>query len=203
MPRLIEILLAVFSILLLSPVLLVAAIAVKFSSPGPIIVSHKRVGKNGAPFGVYKFRSMSVATDNTGSSLTVGGDARVTRIGRVLRSSKIDELPQLFDVLFGTMSFVGPRPETADLLAHYPEGPKAVMLSVRPGITDPASIMYRNEESELAAQDDPHAYYRDVIIGRKCDMYLDYIPRKSIGFDLKVIFQTIIAVLDKRGRLRS
>ena len=203
MPRFLEITVAFVAIILLSPVLLIAAIAVKVSSPGPVIFSHMRVGKDGVPFGVHKFRSMTTAPAGSGSSLTVGGDNRVTSVGRVLRGSKLDELPQLFNVLFGTMSLVGPRPETADLLEHYPEEAKAVMLSVRPGITDPSSIIFRDEEGELAAQSDPHAYYRDVIIGRKCEMYMDYIPRKSFGFDVKTILQTIVAVIDRKGRLRG
>lgn len=198
MPRILEIIFATLLVGLFSPLLLIAAIAVRLGSPGPVIFRHRRIGMNELPFEVFKFRSMVQSQDYNRSSLTVGGDARITSVGRILRATKIDELPQLFNVLRGDMSIVGPRPETEELLAYYPPKARAIMLSIRPGITDPASIEFRNEESELAAQEDPHSYYCDVLIRRKCKIYEEYIPQKSFWFDFKTVAGTIVAVLDMR-----
>lgn len=194
MPRIVEILLSGAMILVLAPVIVVVAIVVKLDSPGPVIFAQTRVGRGGMPFTIYKFRSMTDAR-GVGPSVTVGGDARVTGVGRVLRRTKLDEVPQLFNVLEGTMSFVGPRPEVPDLIVDYPEACRATMLSVRPGITDPASILYRDEESTLAAQDDPIAYYKKVVIPQKCAIYREYIVQKTFRSDMVTIGQTLKALL--------
>lgn len=193
MPRLIEILLAAFGLIVLSPILIGAAVAVRLNSKGPALFRQIRVGQNGRDFEMYKFRSM-VSGPNSGSLVTVSGDSRVTSVGKFLRKSKIDEFPQLWNVLKGDMSIVGPRPEVRHYLEFYPEDGLEVMLSLKPGITDPASIKFRHEEEILAAQDDPQAYYKNVILPQKCAIYKEYTDQKSFMFDIKTIIQTFVAI---------
>lgn len=177
-----------------SPLFLAAALAIKVDDPaGPVFFRQQRVGLGGRLFRIHKFRSMSVA--NSGSLVTSANDARITRVGAVLRKSKLDELPQLIDVFVGDMSLVGPRPEVPKYVALWGEEAAAEILSVRPGITDPASITYRNEQDELAGADDPEQHYVEVILPRKVALYRDYVRTNSVLGDLALIWQTLVAVV--------
>lgn len=177
-----------------SPLFLAAALAIKVDDPaGPVFFRQQRVGLGGRLFRIHKFRSMSVA--NSGSLVTSANDARITRVGAVLRKSKLDELPQLIDVFVGDMSLVGPRPEVPKYVAMWGEQAAAEILSVRPGITDPASITYRNEQDELAGADDPEQHYVEVILPRKVALYRDYVRTNSVLGDLALIWQTLVAVV--------
>ncbi len=185
-------------LLISSPVLLVAAVAIRLDSPGPAIFRQKRVGLNGAPFEILKFRTMRVDAEKVGAQLTVGADPRITNVGAFLRAWKIDELPQLANVVKGEMALVGPRPEVPRYVELYTPEQRRV-LSVRPGITDPASIEFRNESELMAEQPDPERYYREVIMPRKVQLNLDYLARRSLGTDLGILFATAKAVLLGRG----
>lgn len=195
MARPLEILLALFGIIALFPIIIVSALLVAIMSPGPVLFRQERVGRDGELFEILKFRSMTAKPCDGASLVTAAGDSRITPVGRILRKSKIDELPQLFNVIRGDMSFVGPRPEVPELIGLYSDTVRQTMLSVRPGITDTASIVFRDEETELAAQSDPATYYRDVIVPRKGAIYCDYIPRKSTIYDLKIILQTLARIV--------
>ena len=179
------------------PFLLVAALAVRFSSSGPILFRQRRVGRNGCVFEILKFRTMRVAHDTT-NAITVGRDPRITPVGHFLRQSKIDELPQLLNVLRGDMSLVGPRPEVPHYVELYPDDLRHKILSVRPGITDRASIKYRNEAELLALQSDPDGYYRSVIMPDKLRLAAHYADRVSVTEDIRVILDTLKAVLRPR-----
>jgi len=177
-----------------SPALLVAVVAIKVDSPGPVIFRQKRVGLSGVPFEILKFRTMRVDAEKVGAQLTVGADPRITKVGAFLRAWKIDELPQLVNVVKGDMALVGPRPEVPRYVELYTPEQRRV-LSVRPGITDPASIEFRNESELMAGQDDPERYYREVIMPRKVQLNLDYLDRRSLATDLGILFATAKAVL--------
>lgn len=181
------------AILLLSPLLLTAALLVLSSGPGPIFFRHKRVGSGFVPFSVLKFRTMSVGADTRGPQVTVGGDNRITAIGRFLRKSKLDELPQLFNVLIGQMSVVGPRPEAPAYVEKFMVDYQ-VVLGVLPGITDYAAIEYRNEEELLSRYDSPEAAYLAVILPAKIKLYRKYLADISFRTDLKIIFSTVFTV---------
>ena len=176
----------------LSPVLLVVSVLVAVTSPGGVFFRQERIGKDGKPFRIFKFRSMR--KDNAGLKITTGNDSRITPVGRFLRKSKIDELPQLINVLVGDMSFVGPRPEVADYVNLYTPYQRQVLL-VRPGITGLASIRFRNENDLLTASDDPNRTYVEQIMPRKIDLDLEYIPHASVFYDIKLIFQTFAVVI--------
>lgn len=181
-------------ILLLSPIFLLTALAVKLGSPGPVLFSHRRIGLNFKPFFTYKFRTMVVGADKTGISITTGGDARITPVGRLLRKTKLDELPQLFNVFLGDMSVVGPRPEVEQYVEMFNEDYKTV-LSVKPGITDYAAIEYRHEEEILARHTDPQAAYVKEILPAKIALYKKYILTQSLGTDLNIILSTFWKVV--------
>lgn len=187
----------IFSLLgavILSPLFIVLIAAIKFNSKGPSLYIQKRVGLNGRDFDLYKFRTMAVDSDKRGL-LTVGGrDPRITSIGYYLRKFKLDELPQLINVLKGDMSFVGPRPEVRKYVALYNEKQEQV-LSVRPGITDVASIKYKNENEILQGHEDPEEYYIRKIMPDKIEMNLEYLNDRSFLKDIKVILQTFSAIL--------
>ncbi len=180
-------------LLIALPFLLAAALAVRFSSPGPILFRQRRVGRNGGVFEILKFRTMRVAQDTT-NAITIGRDPRITPVGHFLRQSKIDELPQLVNVLRGDMSLVGPRPEVPHYVELYPHDLRHKILSVRPGITDRASIKYRNEAELLACQPDPDGYYRSVIMPDKLRIAAQYADHVSVTEDIRVIFDTLKAV---------
>lgn len=180
---------ALVGLCLLWPVLFVVWVLIHIKMPGgPAIFKQKRVGKNGRLFTMYKFRSMTVS--HGGSSVSVAGESRITPLGAKLRKYKLDELPELWNVLIGDMSFVGPRPDVpgyADML----EGNDRLILNLRPGITGPASLKYRNEEEILAQVDDPQRYNDEVIYPDKVRINLDYYYHHSLLGDIKLIIQTI------------
>ena len=197
MKRLVDVLVSAILLVVTVPLMLVAAIAVRRSSPGPVIFRQQRVGRGGKSFNILKFRTMGPATA-TDREITVGNDRRITPIGAVLRKWKIDELPQLINVLRGDMSLVGPRPDVPSYVARYPEDLRAKVLSVRPGITDLASIKYRNENELLAVQSDPDRYYLEIIMLDKLRMGASYAERPSVGQDLRIIVATVRSVLMDR-----
>ncbi len=189
------------ALLLLSPLLLVVAVAIKMSSKGPVFYRQTRIGQNGQPFRIVKFRSMRVNADRSGGSLTAAGDPRVTRIGQVLRDLKLDELPQFWNVLLGDMSLVGPRPEVQEYIGLFSEARRRV-LTVRPGITDPASIAYRHEEVILGKQENPEKHYREVVLPDKLNLNLEYLDRMSFLYDVSLLLHTTGSVLLPKVRLK-
>lgn len=190
MKRLFDITASFFGILILSPLFIFISLWVGLSSKGGVFYKQIRVGKNNKDFKLYKFRSMRVNSDKQGL-LTVGSkDSRITKAGYFIRKYKIDELPQLINVLKGDMSFVGPRPEVRRYVDLYSEEQMKV-LSVRPGITDPASIKYRNENDILSSASNPEQYYIQHIMPDKLKINIDYINTRTFFKDIKIIFQTI------------
>ena len=192
--RLFDILCAGVGLLLLSPLLLAVAAWVKLDSRGPVMFRQERVGRFGRTFRIHKFRTMRVDAPKLGPQITIGDDARITRSGRWLRASKVDELPQLWDVLRGAMSLVGPRPEVPRYVALYPEEQRALVLSVRPGITDPASLSFRNESELLAQAEDPEREYVEVVMPMKLRLAADYVRNASLGGDIRLILATLGAI---------
>jgi lipopolysaccharide/colanic/teichoic acid biosynthesis glycosyltransferase len=180
------------AILLLSPLFIVICFLIKVTSPGPIFFLQQRVGREGRLFRIAKFRSMRVGAEKQ-PAITAHGDLRITRLGGVLRFLKIDELPQLWNVLRGEMSLVGPRPELPGYVADYTARQRRV-LTVRPGMTDPASIKYAREEHELGQQADPEWFYANVILPDKLDLNLQYIERITLFSDLSLLSKTVIAI---------
>lgn len=190
--RAFDVVCSAMGLLLLSPVLLVCALLVGLTSPGGILFRQERIGKDGKPFTIYKFRSMR--KDNTGLKITTSGDSRITPVGKVLRKTKLDELPQLWNVLKGDMSFVGPRPEVREYTDLYDEAQRQVLL-VRPGITGLASIRFRNENELLDASDDPNRTYIEEVMPQKIALDLEYIPRASVWYDIRLILETLVTVV--------
>ena len=187
--RLFDMLLAALGLLLLSPLMLAIAVWIKLDSPGPVFFRQERVGRFGVPFRIHKFRTM--AHGGKGALITVGADARITRAGARLRRAKLDELPQLIDVLRGAMSLVGPRPEVPRYVALYPAALRDKVLSVRPGVTDVASLEYRDENERLAQAADPEREYVDVVMPAKLQLAAHYVDHASLGFDLQLILKTV------------
>ena len=197
MKRLFDIIASGCGLLFLSPLLLCVAIWIKLDSEGPVFFRQVRVGRYNKDFRIFKFRSMRVGSDK-GSLVTIGGrDSRVTRSGYFIRKFKIDELPQLINVFIGDMSLVGPRPEVRHYVNYWtPEQMK--VLDVRPGITDPASIKFRNENELLEKAEDPEQYYINVIMQEKIKLYLEYVENASFGYDIQLIFSTFVAIFKDR-----
>lgn len=189
--RLFDLICAGLGLLLLSPLLLVVAVWIKLDSPGPVMFRQERVGRFGRPFRIHKFRTMRVDAPALGPQITIGADPRITRSGRFLRASKLDELPQLWDVFRGAMSLVGPRPEVPRYVALYPADLREVVLSVRPGITDPASLSFRNESELLAQAADPEREYVEVVMPAKLRLAADYVRRASLANDVRLIVATL------------
>lgn len=179
----------------LSPLLLALAVWVKLDSSGPVFFRQERVGRGGRTFRIHKFRTMVTDAEKKGLQITVGADARVTRVGHWLRRYKLDELPQLLDVWFGNMSLVGPRPEVPRYVACYPVGVREVVLSVRPGITDRASIEFKDENEILGRAADPHTAYVNEVLPIKLRYYVEYVNTRSLLGDISLIFKTIIALV--------
>lgn len=195
MKRCFDILMSMLGLIILSPLFLVIAIWIKLDSPGPVFFRQTRVGRFNKDFRIFKFRTMRTDAAQ-GSLLTVGEDPRITRSGRILRKYKLDELPQLINVFLGQMSLVGPRPEVRRYVDLWtPE--QMHVLDVRPGITDPASIKFRNESELLAQAEDPEQYYIEVIMPEKLRLYLDYVRNHSFLGDIFLIFKTFHAILTK------
>ena len=191
MKRLFDLVASAAGLVLLSPLLLLIAAAVKLTSRGPALYRGRRVGRHGRPFDVYKFRSMRLAS--AGASITRAGDPRVTPLGRFLRRYKLDELPQLLNVLKGEMSFVGPRPEDPRYVAMYDERQRHV-LDLRPGITSPASLAYRSEEAQLVGED-WETLYVGKIMPAKLEIDLEYVAHAGLVTDLRLILRTIRELL--------
>lgn len=194
MKRLFDIVASGLGLIVLSPLFIILAIWIKLDSKGPVFYRQVRVGRNNNDFRIFKFRSMRVGSDK-GSLVTIGGhDSRITRSGYFIRKFKFDELPQLINVFVGDMSLVGPRPEVRHYVDYWtPE--QMHVLDVRPGITDPASIKFRNENELIEQADDPEKYYIEVIMQEKINLYLDYVNNASFWYDIKLIFKTFKVIL--------
>jgi lipopolysaccharide/colanic/teichoic acid biosynthesis glycosyltransferase len=197
--RLFDIVVALVGLILLSPLLLVFAIMVKLDSPGPIFFRAPRVGKDGKLFHMYKFRSMVVNAADIGPAVTVDRDPRVTRVGARLRDSRLDEIPQLINVLKGEMSMVGPRPESPYYVAMFSPEQREV-LNVKPGMTGPAQVAFRHEEEELTDVENLDEEYMQVVLPPKLALDKQYIEQQSLALDMKLIFQTGWALLADRVR---
>ena len=198
--RLFDVLCALAALLVLSPVLLGLALAIKMSSPGPVLYRGVRVGLHGRPFRIYKFRSMVINAERLGGASTADGDPRITTIGRLLRKTKLDELPQLLNVLAGDMSFVGPRPEVQQYVDMYTEEENAI-LTVRPGITDWASLWNPDEGAVLARAADPERAYVELIRPQKLKWQLAYVRERSFLVDLGILARTFWTVVSRRTPL--
>ena len=197
MKRLFDIVASGLALIVLSPLFLVLAIWIKLDSKGPVFYRQVRVGWKNKDFRIFKFRSMRVGADK-GSLVTIGGhDPRVTRSGYFIRKFKFDELPQLINVVLGDMSLVGPRPEVRHYVDYWtPE--QMHVLDVRPGITDPASIKFRNENELMEKAEDPEKYYIEVIMQEKIRLYLEYVEKHSFFYDLGLIFKTFWVIVKER-----
>jgi lipopolysaccharide/colanic/teichoic acid biosynthesis glycosyltransferase len=196
--RAFDVIVAGSGLLLLGPLLLVIAAWIKIDSRGPVFFRQERVGRRGVPFRIHKFRTMRTDAPALGPQITIGEDVRITRAGRFLRRAKLDELPQLIDVLAGTMSLVGPRPEVPRYVALYPPVLRDKVLSVRPGITDRASIEFRDENALLAAAADPEREYTDVVLPAKLRYAVDYVDHATLSHDLRLIALTIRTLMFHR-----
>lgn len=192
--RVFDLLFSVIGLLFLVPVFLLIAIWITLDSPGPVFFRQVRVGRFGEPFRIFKFRTMWAEGEAKGKQITVRDDIRITRAGRFLRRYKLDELPQLLNVVKGEMSLVGPRPEVQRYVTLYPEGVREKVLSVPPGITDYASIEYMDENALLADADDPETVYIERVMPVKLRNYERYVTERSIGMDLKIILATLKAI---------
>ena len=197
MKRLFDIVASGLGLIVLSPLFLILAIWIKLDSKGPVFYRQVRVGYKNKDFRIFKFRSMKVGADK-GSLVTIGGhDPRVTRSGYFIRKFKFDELPQLMNVCLGDMSLVGPRPEVRHYVDYWtPE--QMHVLDVRPGITDPASIKFRNENELMEKAEDPEKYYIEVIMQEKIKLYLEYVENHSFLYDLGLIFKTFWVIVKER-----
>lgn len=194
MKRLFDVVASGLGLLTLAPVLLVVAIWIKLDSKGPVFYRQVRVGYKNRDFKIFKFRSMRMGADK-GSLVTIGGrDPRITRSGYFIRKYKLDELPQLINVFVGDMSLVGPRPEVRHYVDYWaPE--QMHVLDVRPGITDPASIKFRNENELMGQAEDPEDYYINVIMQEKIKLYLEYVEKAGFWYDIKLIFKTFKVIV--------
>ena len=192
--RAMDIVLSACALAILWPLLLLIALAIWIDDPGPVFYRQVRVGRNGKTFRIFKFRSMVMDADKKGLAITVGRDSRITRVGAVLRKTKLDELAQLLNVLFGQMSFVGPRPEVPKYVELYTPYQRQVLL-VRPGITDYASIAYRNENDLLAGAPNPETMYIEQIMPDKIEFNMKYLREISPLADIRLILKTIVAVI--------
>ena len=197
MKRVFDIIASGLGLIVLSPLFLILAVWIKLDSKGPVFYRQVRVGRDNRDFRIFKFRSMRVGSDK-GSLVTIGGhDPRVTRSGYFIRKFKFDELPQLINVLVGDMSLVGPRPEVRHYVDYWTEEQMRV-LDVRPGITDPASIKFRNENELMEKAEDPEKYYIEVIMQEKIRLYLEYVQNHSFLYDLGLIFKTFFVIIHER-----
>lgn len=194
--RLFDICASIGGLLVLALPFCMVAIIIKLTSKGPVYFRQKRVGKNGKTFRIYKFRTMTVNAEAQGMQITVGADRRITKIGQILRKTKIDELPQLINVLKGEMSFVGPRPEVPRYVELYSDYQKNI-LKIKPGITELASIVYRDENEVLAQSEDPEKTYIEEIMPKKIELNMEYMQKMSFWYDIKLIFKTFAAVVKR------
>lgn len=191
--RIFDVVAAVVGLVVLAPLLGVIALVIRLDSRGPALFRQLRVGRHGQPFRIHKFRTMVVA--HHGQPVSTEDDTRVTRVGRVLRKWKLDELPQLIDVVTGQMSLVGPRPEVHGFVERWSTEDRRIILSVRPGLTCPASIALRNEATELSREQDPARHYVESILPRKVAMYVEYVRERTFLGDLVILVRTVRAVV--------
>jgi lipopolysaccharide/colanic/teichoic acid biosynthesis glycosyltransferase len=201
MKRFFDFSLSLLGLILLLPVFIVVAWAVK-KDGGPVFFMQQRVGRSGDIFYILKFRSMVMDAEKTGAGVTASHDPRITRTGRFLRKTKIDELPQLFNVLMGDISLVGPRPEVPCYVDKWPDDCKKIVLSVKPGITDYATLYYNDEQAVLAAADDPETAYLEEVMPHKLEMYEQYVKDQNLWLDIRIILATLLkmANLDQYKR---
>ncbi len=193
--RLFDIIVSFLGLLSASPLFLLIAILIKIFSPGPVFYIAKRVGKNGKIFKMYKFRTMVVNADKIGGPSTAGDDPRLTKIGIFLRKTNLDELPQLINILKGEMSFVGPRPEVPSEVETYDDKTKKIILSVKPGLTDLATLEDIHEEEILKGSSDPHKAYRRLIKPKKLKLAKEYVKKQSFWLDLKILIKTFLKII--------
>ena len=196
--RILDLCASAIGLVLLLPVFLVIVVVSKLSSAGPVFYRQERIGKAVRSFKIVKFRTMYVDADRDGPSITVGGDPRITALGRLMRALKLDELPQLWNVLKGEMSLVGPRPEIPLYVKSYTEEQKKV-LTVRPGITDPSSIAYLYEEELLGKQANPETYYQEVVLPHKLALNIEYVRKISLKNDLYLLSKTLFYLFFSRS----
>ena len=194
MKRCFDFVLSLMGLIALLPVFIVVAWVVK-KDGGPVFYRQQRVGKYGTLFNIYKFRSMVIDADKTGAKVTASHDPRITRIGSLLRKTKIDELPQLFNVLTGDISLVGPRPEVPYYVSKWPDACKKTILSVKPGITDYATLYYNDEQAILAKAEDPEKAYLKEVMPHKLRMYEQYVNDQSFWLDIRIILATLLKMV--------
>jgi lipopolysaccharide/colanic/teichoic acid biosynthesis glycosyltransferase len=192
--RLFDLMATAAGLVVLSPLFGLVAILIKVDSRGPVFFMQERIGRAFRPFFIYKFRTMVHDAPGKGLQITAGGDSRITKIGRILRKTKIDELPQLINVFKGDMSLVGPRPEVGKYVEHYKKEYE-VILSVRPGITDISSMTFRNEEGLLQGQKDPELFYLEVLLPEKMRLAREYIQHRNFFYDINLIVKTFYRIL--------
>jgi len=193
--RIFDLFFVITGIFLLSPLFIIITVLIKRDSDGPVLFKQERVGLNRNLFKVLKFRTMVVNAEQKGAKITTGRDPRITQTGQWLRKYKLDELPQLFNVLLGEMSLVGLRPEVPEYVEFYSEKQKEIVLSILPGITDTASIEFRNENDLLADSKDPVKDYREKVLPIKLAYYEQYVKNRSLWVDFKIIIKTVIKIL--------
>ena len=196
--RILDVVGSAFGLLLLLPMLVVVAVIIKLDSPGPVFFRQERIGRGGRSFRIFKFRSMVQGAARVGTALTVRADKRITRAGALLRRTKLDELPQLINVLAGDMSLVGPRPEVPEFMKFYTPDQRAIILSMRPGITDYAAILFRDESSLLDRERDPIDVYRHEIMPAKFVYYERYSREIGVLNDLRIILATMLVLIAGR-----
>jgi lipopolysaccharide/colanic/teichoic acid biosynthesis glycosyltransferase len=197
MKRVFDAIISSLGLLLLGPVFLIVALMIKLDSRGPVFFKQARIGREFRSFFIYKFRTMIADAASRGGTLTVGSDPRITRVGAVLRTTKIDEIPQLINIFKGDMSFVGPRPEVLEFVELFRSDYEEI-LRVRPGLTDLASLKYRNEAMTLAQAEDPHEDYLKRVLPDKIRLAKEYIRRSSFLFDLGLIIKTLVRLFECR-----
>jgi lipopolysaccharide/colanic/teichoic acid biosynthesis glycosyltransferase len=197
MKRLLDIVVSLVGLICLLPLMLLVAVLIKLDSSGPVFFRQERIGRGFRPFQILKFRTMLNNAQTKGRLITLAQDPRITRVGRILRQTKIDELPQLINVLKGEMSLVGPRPEVSRYVRAFQKDYEEI-LKVRPGMTDLASLKYRNEEAILSNSDDPDEEYVSHVLPDKIRLAKDYLERSSFLFDLSVILKTLFKLFDYR-----
>ncbi len=191
--RFFDFVISLVGILIIFPVFIIVTLLIRLNSPGPVLFTQDRVGRNNSIFRLYKFRSMVNDADRMGTSVTTGNDSRITKIGRVLRKTKLDELPQLWNVLKGDMSFVGPRPDVPEIVSNYTGDMKRI-LEVRPGITSNATLHLRNEEDLLSLAKDHDKAYEEIFVPAKVKLAMEHVDRKSFLFDFGILLKTVWAL---------
>ena len=201
--RLFDLLASGIGLLILAPLFLLIALAIKWESPGKVFFRQERVGRFGKTFRIHKFRTMVVDAERNGLQITVGTDARITRVGALLRKIKLDELAQLLDVFIGDMSLVGPRPEVPRYVACYPAEVRELILSVQPGITDWASIKFKDENEILGRSEDPHSAYINEVLPIKIGFYTEYVRSHTFFGDVRIIFATLATLMQVSDHANS